>query len=260
MFSRGMLGLALALSAAPAFAQRVTETVKDEAPLTFILTDELKARMKGPAERWDFTLIDSRARVEWEESRIPGAVSLPAENTKSELAKLVADKSRTLIFYCNGPKCTKSQKAARTAIGLGYSRVLEYNQGLPAWKEHKLAVAGKPLADFEPHALAAKDLDVARKDQAKAPVLVDVRPLDEFAKFHIPGSVHIPLDDLQARIAELPKRELVIIDHSGSQSLIAGRLFNHLGRKDVKRLGGGLQKWKEANLTLEGSEAAVTSK
>jgi len=45
--------------------------------------------------------------------------------------------------------------------------------------------------------------------QGKA-VLLDVRPLDEFNAGHIHGAVHIPLEELEARIDALPRDKVIV--------------------------------------------------
>jgi len=121
---RGLIVLALA-ACLPGNARA------DEAPLTYIATQELAAKMRDSART--FTVIDARARVEYDEAHIPGAISVPAPDVAVALPRRIKDRRRELIFYCNGPKCTKSQKAARAAIALGYRNVLEYNEGMPGW-------------------------------------------------------------------------------------------------------------------------------
>src|SRR3954462_4317648 len=81
----------------------------DEAPLQFITTVDLHAKTaSAPPARWTFIVVDARTRVEFEENHIAGAVSVPATQTGALLPRLAKDKAHQLIFYCNGPKCTKS--------------------------------------------------------------------------------------------------------------------------------------------------------
>ena len=76
----------------------------EEKPLTFITTAELAARTSAaPPARWNFTIVDARTRVEYEESHIIGAINCPAGLAQSHLPRLVKDKARQLVFYCNGP-------------------------------------------------------------------------------------------------------------------------------------------------------------
>lgn len=72
-------------------------------------------------------------------------------------------------------------------------------------------------------------------------LLVDVRQPDEYARGHIPGSILIPLGEIQGRINELPTdRDVVVYCRSGkrsraaaifisSQPYIAGTVFNMTG-------------------------------
>ncbi|MFL5310181.1 MAG: rhodanese-like domain-containing protein [Myxococcales bacterium] len=223
----------------------------DEAPLTFITTADLHAKtVAAPPTRWAFTVIDARTRVEFEENHIAGAISCPATQTAALLPRLVKDKSHRLIFYCNGPKCTKSQKAARVAMSLGYHNVLEYNEGLPAWGKANLPVAGSPMPAAEMASISPEDLR-ARMQAAKGLTVVDVRDAVEFASVRVAGTVNLPLDELEKRARELPAGELVVMDHGGGQSLIAGRVLQKAGRSGASRLEGGLLAWQQKGLPVE---------
>ena len=223
----------------------------DEAPLTFITTADLHAKTaSAPPARWAFTMVDARTRVEFEENHIAGAISCPATQTTALLPRLVKDKSRELIFYCNGPKCTKSQKAARVAISLGYHKVLEYNEGLPAWGKASLPVAGNPMPPVEMASTSPEELR-ARMEAGKGPAVIDVRDAIEFASVRIAGTINVPLDELEKRARELPAGELVVMDHGGGQSLIAGRVLQRAGRPGAARLDGGLLAWQQKGLPVE---------
>lgn len=222
----------------------------DEAPLTFITTADLHTKTASPPARWAFTVVDARTRVEFDENHIAGAISCPASQAAALLPKLVKDKSRQLIFYCNGPKCTKSQKAARVAISIGYRNVLEYNEGLPAWGKANLPVAGNPMPPVEMASVSPEDLR-ARLESGKGPTVIDVRDAVEFASVRVAGTINIPLDELEKRAQELPAGEVVVMDHSGGQSLIAGRVLHKATRRGASRLEGGLLAWQQKGLPVE---------
>ena len=232
-----------------------------DAPLTFISTEQLSARTAAtPPARWTFTVVDARTRVEYEENHIAGAVNCPASQTQALLPKLVKDKSRELIFYCNGPKCTKSQKAARAAIALGYQNVLEYNEGLPGWGKAKMPIAGTPLPPVDVPAVAAGDL-AAQLKSGKHPFILDLRDAQEFNAYHLKGAVNIPLDEVEKRLREIPKAgEVVIACHAGQQSIVGARLLHHLGVgiASLRRLDGGILAWQQKGLPLEAQAVAAT--
>ena len=230
----------------------------EEAPLTFITTDQLAARTAAaPLARWNFTVIDARTRVEYEENHIAGAVNCPASQAQALLPKLVKDKSRELVFYCNGPKCTKSQKAARAAQAMGYRKVIEYNEGLPAWSKASLPVAGSPLPPVEMDSVAPEALWKSLQS-GSGPAVIDVRDAVEFASVRIAGSINIPLDELEKHAREVPAGAVVLMDHGGGQALIAGRVLQKAGRVGLQRLEGGLLAWQQKGLPVE--EKAVADR
>ncbi|HLP77754.1 MAG TPA: rhodanese-like domain-containing protein, partial [Candidatus Paceibacterota bacterium] len=77
-------------------------------------------------------------------------------------------------------------------------------------------------------------------------VLLDVRRPDERAKGFIPGSLHIPLDQVRARMNELPHdREIVVHCQSGQRSYFACRILAQHGFR-VRNLTGSYRTWKTA--------------
>ncbi len=75
---------------------------------------------------------------------------------------------------------------------------------------------------------------------AVRPVLLDVRNLNEFEASHVCGALHIPVDELRFRLAEVP-RETPIMVHcrSGFRSHLALRILKENGWKNVRNITGG---------------------
>jgi NADPH-dependent 2,4-dienoyl-CoA reductase/sulfur reductase-like enzyme/rhodanese-related sulfurtransferase len=87
--------------------------------------------------------------------------------------------------------------------------------------------------------------EVATFDPAKTLVL-DVRNEGERAKGFIPGSFHIPLDELRGRLGELPRnREIIAYCHSGQRSYFACRVLKQSGFH-VRNLTGSWRTWRAA--------------
>lgn len=73
--------------------------------------------------------------------------------------------------------------------------------------------------------------------------LVDVRNADEYEEMHVPGAVLIPLPELSARNAEVPRGERVyVICASGGRSLAAASALNRAGW-DTVSVAGGTKEW-----------------
>ncbi len=79
-------------------------------------------------------------------------------------------------------------------------------------------------------------------------VLLDVRTKAERSRDSIPGSVHIPLQELGSRSGELTKyRDTLIVCYcaSGNRSLAAAVMLKKLGYSTAN-LAGGISNWKLA--------------
>jgi len=85
----------------------------------------------------------------------------------------------------------------------------------------------------------------ARLDAGGAPpVLLDVREPWELGICTLPGTVHIPMGQVSARIGELdPARETVVICHHGVRSFHVARLLQAQGFGNVVNLRGGVDAW-----------------
>ena len=123
--------LALALSALGCGSTCHAVANDDAAAASFpLLTwEEVSAAMQDGA-----ILADARRPEGYAEGHIEGAVNVPVRDQVA-FDKLPADKSAKLIFYCGGPYCRASLKAATRARELGYTNVAEYRGGYPEWKK-----------------------------------------------------------------------------------------------------------------------------
>lgn len=83
------------------------------------------------------------------------------------------------------------------------------------------------------------------------PFILDVRQPEEFTSGHINGAKLIPLDQLQGRLAELPKdRAILCVCRSGSRSGSAARLLANAGYQAIN-LRGGMMGWQTAKLPVK---------
>jgi len=72
-----------------------------------------------------------------------------------------------------------------------------------------------------------------------AATIVDVRTNGERRKAPVPTDAHIPLDELDWRMEELPAGPLLLLSRAGYESHIALRKLMNTGRTDVKNISGG---------------------
>ncbi|MDR3601617.1 MAG: FAD-dependent oxidoreductase [Desulfosporosinus sp.] len=78
------------------------------------------------------------------------------------------------------------------------------------------------------------------KLNAKDICIVDVRDEEERRAKFIPGSLHIPIDNLRSRLAELPHdKEIVVYCEIGLRGYLAYRILAQHGFTNVRNLSGG---------------------
>lgn len=94
--------------------------------------------------------------------------------------------------------------------------------------------------------------ELMRRAQAGEVVILDVRPAEEHAAGHIPGALSIPVDQLNARIAELPADAGVVAYCRGEYCVFAHdavRILRAAGR-DASKLEHGMLEWRLAGLPV----------
>lgn len=79
---------------------------------------------------------------------------------------------------------------------------------------------------------------------AQDPYLVDVRTPEEFSGGHLPNAVNIPVDDLRARIGEIPTdRQIAVYCQVGQRGYLATRILRQRGFNAVN-VGGGYKTYR----------------
>jgi rhodanese-related sulfurtransferase len=81
--------------------------------------------------------------------------------------------------------------------------------------------------------------------------VVDVREDAEWVGGHLPGSRHVPLARLRDKLtSELNRDGIIFVCAAGVRSLLAARLAERAGFKQVFKLAGGTRSWSTAGLPL----------
>lgn len=85
-------------------------------------------------------------------------------------------------------------------------------------------------------------------------VVIDVCEPAEFAAGHVGGAKNIPLGELESKLTGVVKNKslpLILVCQSGARSGRALAIAKKLGYEQAQSLGGGLARWKAANLPIE---------
>lgn len=87
----------------------------------------------------------------------------------------------------------------------------------------------------------------ARRDAGA--FILDVREPEEWEAGHIPDSTLIPLDQLAARVSELPADQpIVVVCRSGNRSQAGRDILLDAGFEQVTSMAGGLNEWQTLGL------------
>src|SRR5437660_1838944 len=158
-----------------------------------------------------------------------------------------------------------AEKATRRLAALGYTAVHVLAGGVGAW-----SVAGHPLFpstnvpskafaeivehDYGTPAMTAIELDRRRRTGENI-VVLDSRPLDEYARFHVPGAITCPGAELVLRVADLvpdPQATIVVSCAGRTRGIMGAQSLRTAGVPNpVLSLEGGTQAWRLAGLELE---------
>ena len=95
--------------------------------------------------------------------------------------------------------------------------------------------------------IAAKPLETLLKQEA--PLLIDVRQLDEWNQGHIKGATLVPLDTLPHQIKDVCPditQTIYLYCQKGRRSHQAALILLSLGYRNVHELEGGIDTWIEA--------------
>ena len=86
----------------------------------------------------------------------------------------------------------------------------------------------------------------SRRDRGENPLVLDVREDWELQLASLPGVVHVPMNQLPARLGELSAQaETIVMCHAGGRSLRVAQYLENQGFSNVANLSGGISAWSE---------------
>lgn len=93
---------------------------------------------------------------------------------------------------------------------------------------------------------------LVERAQAGLVAVIDVRPREEFDLGHVPGAVSIPLEELDARLAELDPAAEIVAYCRGAYCLLAVEAVARLRAKgfSARRMEDGMPEWRAAGLPV----------
>ncbi|HET6614697.1 MAG TPA: metalloregulator ArsR/SmtB family transcription factor [Dehalococcoidia bacterium] len=167
------------------------------------------------------------------------------EALAEETGMTVANASQHLQVLKNARLVESTRKGTTVTYRLASPSALRLWLALRGVAEDRLPEIGRlreEFADAEPGLPRGELQRMLKKGEA---VLVDVRPAMEFAHGHVRGALSIPIEELPARVGELPRDRRVVAYCRGAYCLFADEAVALLRDRgyDAVRLEGGWPEW-----------------
>jgi rhodanese-related sulfurtransferase/glyoxylase-like metal-dependent hydrolase (beta-lactamase superfamily II) len=186
-------------------------------------------------------ILDVRDPAEYAKGHFAGSINIGLGGQYATWAGTVLDRTRPIVIIAEPGR---EQEAALRLGRIGFDHVKGYLQG------GMEALAGRPDLVWPTERVGAS---IVAEELAAAdpPLVLDVRSPREWATRHIEGSVNLPLNHLQERIAEVPRdRRIAVHCAGGYRSSIAASILHQHGITNLIEMAGGLAAWDAAKLPV----------
>lgn len=183
-------------------------------------------------------VIDVRSREAFAAGHLPGSINVEYSSQFATYVGWLVPWSDDIVLLTDSPDVLEPALTDLAAIGI---------EGVGAYvvQAGSDLTAGYRRADWAAFREAAA---------ARPVVLVDVRQDDEWCAGHVPGAVHLPVQDIEIANRTLPAGELWVHCRSGYRAGIAASLLQRLGR-DVVHIDDA---WEHlADLSIETTPSAA---
>jgi len=216
----------------------------------------------------EIALFDVREHGQYGEAHLFHGVTLPYSRLELDIRRLAPNPAVRLVIY-DEHGSDVAPRAAQRLTALGYRTVYRLEGGAQGWQAsgrqlfagvHVPSKAFGELVEQISHTPHVSATELAQWQARGEPLMVlDGRPLDEYRKMTIPGSVCCPNGELGYRLPELVRDEStpIVVNCAGrTRSIIGAQTLIDLGVKNpVYALENGTQGWYLADLELEHGSA-----
>jgi len=186
-------------------------------------------------------ILDVRDPAEYAKGHLAGSINIGLGGQYATWAGTVLDRIKPIVIIAEPGR---EQEAAMRLGRIGLDHVKGYMTG------GMEALAERPDLVWPTERISAP-MVAEELAGADPPLLLDIRNPREWVTKHIDGSVNVPLNHLQERIAEIPRdRRIAVHCAGGYRSSIAASILHQHGITDLIEMAGGLAAWDAAKLPV----------
>jgi hydroxyacylglutathione hydrolase len=191
-------------------------------------------------------VVDVRDAASYAARHLAGTINIPLGKSFVTWAGALLAYDRDVLVLA--PDEAAGDRVARDLMTIGYDRVA-------AVVDADAALAGA-ATDAIPQVSPVALLGALGTHSL---TVLDVRGRSEWAEGHLEGAVHIPLPELQDRLAEVPQGGTLVVQCAGGgRSAIAASVLRAAGVPRVENLAGGLQAWRAQGLPVVTETSTAT--
>ena len=178
------------------------------------------------------------------------------EELAVETAQSVANTSQHLQVLRQAKLVDSTRHGNHIRYRLADDQVLRLWMALRDTGESRLAEVGALVKDHISgrNRLQAIDCDeLRRRMKSGRTVVIDVRPTLEYEAGHIAGARSLPVEEIEARLKDLPKSKTIVAYCRGPYCMFADEAVALLARRGFRaiRLDAGLPDWRMAGGPVE---------
>lgn len=168
----------------------------------------------------------------------------------AEMEMSIASASQHLLTLRDAGLVEAERHGTKTVYRLADHRVLHLWLALRAVAESRNAEVERISSRFAVEGVGETPLarhELQRLIEQGGVFLIDVRPALEYVSGHLPGALSFPLEELPARIPELPRDRPIVAYCRGAYCLFADEAVALLRRHGLNavRLEGGWPEWRD---------------
>ena len=188
-------------------------------------------------------VVDTRPAATFARGHVPTTINIPLNRSFTTWAGSLLPYDRELHLVVDDEG--RAEDAMRDLAMIGLDRVAGI---LDAGAVEEWASRHGPLIEVPQISVNELAHELARGRLA----IVDVRGSADWRTARVPGSLNVPLPDLQDRLGELPSDVPFVVQcQTGARSAIAASLLRARGLANVMNLAGGFDAWQLAGQRVE---------
>ena len=182
-------------------------------------------------------VLDTRPVIQFAAAHVPGSFHIALSGQFASWAARLMGVDKSIILVAEDQAAVEESRLRLARVGIeNVAGALA--GGITGW-----IMAGNPVQSVTQ--ISVQELDEWMREAPANRTLVDVREPSERSAGSIPGSISIPLPELQKRSQEIDRHTTVFVHcKSGYRSSIATSLLQSEGFPTVVNVTGGYDAWK----------------